>query len=190
VTPETAPTSFATKAFVVARLQALGLLTDQSVQALTNLTDKALRTLAEATDAQLRAAAVVAEQRAAELEQRLSASFITAEQEAGLPGSRQIVAGAGVRLDSSQPGRIVIDVTAGMGGGFPLESGVDSGGGVFYLPQFEADRSWADSEFRRGTNIIGVRAGDAIVRIPHNLAVEKIVHVKSEIGGSVSVVAW
>lgn len=61
---------------------------------------------------------------------------------------------------------------------------------IRYTVQSVADKSWFDNEFVRGTNIIGVRTAGAIVRLPIDLSVEKLVYVKNETGGSVTVVPY
>ncbi len=61
---------------------------------------------------------------------------------------------------------------------------------IAYQQQVVADKSWLDSEFVRGTNIIGVRYAGAAVRRPHDLSVEKLIHIKDELGGGFTVYSY
>lgn len=116
------------------------------------------------------------------------ASFLTVEDERDrLNKSEQLVEGIGIRFDRTEKGKLKIHSTGGMSGGFPVDSGTDAGGGVFYLIQNESDRQWSDEEFKRGQNIVGVRFGGATVRLPHDLSIEKIVYVKDETGSGIIV---
>lgn len=119
----------------------------------------------------------------------VEATFITFEDERDdLPNSLPIEQGQGVVIERTLEGKLRISAY-GSGGGFVgglLPSGSFSG--VNYAVQEEQERYWQDDELVRGHNIIGVRyAGAAVVYLPHDLAIEKIVSVKNEYGGSVSV---
>lgn len=58
-----------------------------------------------------------------------------------------------------------------------------------YLVQEDEERFWTDAEFVRGQNILGVRHAGALVFLPSNLSVEKIVTVKAE-NGPISVTTY
>jgi len=61
---------------------------------------------------------------------------------------------------------------------------------IQYVQQEVADKAWSNDEFVIGHTILGVRYPGAIVRLPTNLAVRKIVQVKDELGSGFTVVPY
>lgn len=125
-------------------------------------------------------------------------------QIAGIGDLSGAAAGDFLRFDGSEWGNQQLglgDITQGMVTQHQAALSIDWGqltntpdfsgsADIQYTAQSEADKSWFDNEFVRGTNIIGVRTAGAIVRLPIDLSVEKLVYVKNETGGSVTVVPY
>ena len=104
-----------------------------------------------------------------------------------IPDSLPLEQGQGVVIEKTTEGKLRISAFSGsIGGGLLPAIGAFSG--ISYVIQEEQERYWTNDELIRGYNIIGVRyAGAAVVYLPHGLDVEKIVTVKNELGGAVSV---
>jgi hypothetical protein len=109
------------------------------------------------------------------------ASFLTLASDPSLPNERVFTAGHGL-----------IGTDAGPGGSFTLE--VDDGTLVInwpqvinapplYMVQPANVKFWLKEDFLHGENIIGVQfPGPAVVYLPHDLEIEKIIDVKDEAG--------
>lgn len=115
------------------------------------------------------------------------ATFLTYEDERDSLGkSLKLEAGPGISLDRTAEGRFRISSFAGGAGGVAGQPGEFSG--ISYEVQEDQERYWTNDELIRGYNIIGVRyAGAAVVYLPHDMDIEKLVSVKNEYGSSVSI---